>query len=149
MWPFRKRQPSEDEVLDIESAIAKLCEAPSQSSRLALYRTLGSGSLYIATGAPPGGWPAPQVELMKDTSMPVHTTTAPDGGPAVMAFTTLDHLRRRSPHASGHARMSVSEVLDMVLNGPYDALVLNPAGPWAAVPREDVEKIRKGVWHAV
>lgn len=105
-WPFRKRQPSADVTRDIESAIAQMCDSPSGANREALYRTLQTGSLLLATGDPPGGWPGAETIIAEKTVMPVVTTTAPSGRPAIMAFTSLDHLKRRSPQATGYTQMT-------------------------------------------
>lgn len=81
--------------------------------------------------------------------MPVLTTTSPDGKPALVAFTSLAQLQRRMPDAPGHARVASLEALDIVLDQELDGLVLDPDGPWAVVPREDVARIRNGAWQAV
>ena len=130
------------EAPEIESAIALLCNSPTPDNRVALYRTLRDGELFILVGEPPGEHLAPEVKLPKDTVMSLLTTTSPEGKPAVLAFTSLNHLRRRSPAAAAFTKLPTARVLDLVMNGTYEALVLNAAGPWASIPRADVEVIR-------
>jgi SseB protein N-terminal domain len=132
------------EVSAIEAAISILCDSPTQDNRAALYRTLlGAGELYLVVSAPPGSQLAPEVKLPKDAVIPLLTTTSPEGKPAVLAFTSLNHLQRRSPAAAGFTKLPTARVLDLVMNGTYEALVLNAAGPWASIPRADVEVIRR------
>jgi hypothetical protein len=61
----------------------------------------------------------------------------------------MTQLKRRMPDAPGHARVTSLEALGIVLDQELDGLVLDPDGPWAAVPREDIARIRNGEWHAV
>jgi hypothetical protein len=82
------------EALDIECAIALLCNSPTQDNRVALYRALGNGELFIVVGAPPDGQLAPEVKLQKDTVMPVLATASPGGKPAVLAFTSTYNKRK-------------------------------------------------------
>ena len=144
-WPFRRRPVADSSPNGIAAAIDTLCRDPSDANRAALYRALSEGELFLVVA----GSTAASCELGLDASMPVLTTTSPNGTPALVAFTSLTQLKRRTPDAPGHARVSSLEALGIALDQELDGLVLDPDGPWAAVPREDIARIRNGEWHAI
>ncbi len=144
-WPFRRRPAGDPAPTGIAAAIATLCREPSNAHRAALYRALGEGELFLAVA---GSTAAPSSTLEQDVTLPVLTTTSPDGKPALLAFTSLAQLQRRMPNAPGHTRVSAVEALEIVMDQALDGLVLDPDGPWAAVPPEDVARIRAGEWRA-
>jgi len=37
--------------------------------------------------------------------------------------------------------MESKAVLELVLAGDFGALIINPNGPWAAIPRADVQRL--------
>lgn len=74
--------------------------------------------------------------LPEGTSVTVLTTSMPEGGTAMLAFTDLESLQSRTSKTP-YVVMQARDVLEMVIDQDYDALVLNPAGPWATLPRED------------
>ncbi len=143
-WPFRRRPVGDPAPTGIAAAIDTLCREPSDAHRAALYWALGEGELFVVVADPEATPSASPAKLGQDTTMSVLTTTSPDGKPALLAFTSLDQLQRRVPEAPCHARVSSVEALDIVLDQALDGLVLDPDGPWAVVPREDVAKIRDG-----
>lgn len=144
-WPFRRRPARDPAPTGIAAAIATLCREPSDAHRAALYRALGEGELFLAVA---GSTAAPSSTLEQDATLPVLTTTSPDGKPALVAFTSLAQLQRRMSNAPGHTRVSAVEALEIVMDQALDGLVLDPDGPWAAVPPEDVARIRAGEWRA-
>jgi hypothetical protein len=75
------------------------------------------------------------------------TTSLPSGAEAIVAFTDEESLEARAPGAQNVAMRSL-DVLRLVIDGGYDGLIINPAGPWAGVPREDVLRILDGIWSA-
>jgi hypothetical protein len=125
-------------------AIATLCRDPTDAHRAALYRALGKGELFLAVAVDGAVLASPPSELEHGRTLPVLTTTSPDGKPALLAFTSLEQLHRRLPGAPSHACLPSLEALDIVLDQALDGLVLDPDGPWAVVPREDVVRIRLG-----
>jgi hypothetical protein len=60
-------------------------------------------------------------------------------------FTSPDEISKRNQQAYSFAIESLS-ALELVIMQDFDALVVNPNGPWAGVPKEDVQKILRGVW---
>lgn len=143
-WPFRRRPVGHPARTGIAAAIDTLCRDPSDAHRAALYRTLGEGELFLVVAGSTATPSAGPTRLGRDVTMPVLTTTSPDGKPALLAFTSLAQLQRRVPEAPSHARVSSVEALDIVLDQGLDGLVLDSDGPWAVVPREDVTRIRNG-----
>jgi hypothetical protein len=63
----------------------------------------------------------------------------------VLAFTDTDQSQKRAPGAPTFI-LSTRDILKLVMDEGFDGLVINAAGPWAGVPREDVEKILNGAW---
>lgn len=147
-WPFRRRPAGDPAPTGIAAAIATLWREPSDAHRAALYRALGEGELLLAVAGSTVALAAPSSTLEQDATLPVLTTTSPDGKPALVAFTSLAQLQRRMPNAPGHTRVSAVEALEIVMDQALDGLVLDPDGPWAAVPPEDVARIRAGEWRA-
>lgn len=139
MWSLFRRKAAPIGI-NIQSAIQCLSDAPSQENRIALYRALNDGMLFLATSAIPSEWGQGPIVLEKATSIAMLTTTAPDGGQALLAFTSHEEVKKRNGACSSFA-MRAKDVLKLVIRNEYSALVLNPAGPWAGIPREDVEKI--------
>lgn len=42
--------------------------------------------------------------------------------------------------------MHSRDLLEVVIDQGYDALVMNAPGSWVGVPREDILRILQGVW---
>ena len=136
---FKRRRSREgDEVAD---AIARLSAHPSEGNRQALYLELLQGNLFLATASLPPGWAdRGAVTLDQATTLPTLTSPAPDGTKALLAFTDHEQVRRRKADASSFA-MESRAVLELVLAGDFGALIINPNGPWAAIPRADVQRL--------
>jgi hypothetical protein len=122
-----------DQVLE---RIAKLNSHPSDASRTDLYTKLTEGSLLLAVA----NIPEASTTLNESTSIVALTTSMPDGGTAILAFTDFESLQKRLSNPF-YIVLQARDVLEMVIDQGYDGLVLNPAGPWAAVPRRDIEGI--------
>jgi hypothetical protein len=121
----------------VREAIEKLNAYRNNESRAHLYRQLTEGFLLLAVASIPQAIEMTGTALPEDSSVAALTTSMPEGGTAILAFTDLESLQNRiskTPYIVLRAR----DVLEMVIDQDYDALVLNPAGPWATVPREDI-----------
>ena len=79
------------------------------------------------------------------TNIPILTTSLPNGGDALVAFTDIESLEARAPGAK-YIGIRSADLLRLIIDGGYDALIINPASPWAAMPRDDVQRILDGVW---
>jgi hypothetical protein len=120
-------------------AIKELHRNQDHSSRDDFYRCLSQGVLLVAVGK------VPDIEmngtlLEEDTRISILTTDMPDGGTAILAFTDIESLRAYSP-ATPHIAMRSVDVLEAVIDNDYDALIVNAAGPWARITREDIPSI--------
>jgi hypothetical protein len=136
---FKKMRRREGQ--EVADAIATLSTHPTEGNRQALYRELLQCSLFLATASLPPGWAdRGAVTLDQATTLPTLTSPAPDGTKALLAFTDHEHVRRRKADASSFA-MESRAVLELVLAGDFGALIINPSGPWAAIPRADVQTL--------
>ncbi len=135
---FRQRKPKPPE--SIAEAVAVLSVSPSPENRNALYGQLLRGQLRLAARDVPQKWTDTVVVLKEATTISVLTSDAPDGTTAPLAFTSQAKLLERAPTAGSFA-MNSRDVLKLVVAQGYGALVLDPNGPWAAVPRADIEAL--------
>jgi hypothetical protein len=144
MWSlFKSTKPLQEP--DIQSAIGRLSAMPSNENRIALYHTLKNGRLFLAARNLPPEWGVGPVTLEKATTVQMLTSSAPTGGEALLAFTSDAEVRKRNSSCASFS-MSSRDVLALLVKQDFTALVLNPAGPWAGISREDIEKILEGVW---
>ena len=122
------------------AALAKLSDFPSDENRVAFYRSLLQGSLLVAVASLPKEIiDTPQV-LQESLSVNMLTSSGPNGGEVLLAFTDTQALRARVSTGFPLA-MPSKQVLEIVLRDGYEGLIINPAGSWAEIPREDVERI--------
>ena len=122
------------------AALVKLSDFPSDENRIAFYRSLLQGSLLVAVASLPKEIiDTPQV-LQESLSVNMLTSSGPNGGEVLLAFTDTQALRARVS-AGFPLAMPSKQVLEIVLRDGYEGLVINPAGSWAEIPREDVERI--------
>lgn len=126
----------------IHDAIARLSADPSAINRQILYERLLAGNLLIAVTDIPTSSTTEVFQLQEDTNVKVLTTTGPDGQPALLAFTDLLAIRDRITNVN-FAILDSQTVLQMTLQGGYSSLLLNPGGPWACIPHEDIATILK------
>jgi hypothetical protein len=129
----------------VRHAIQRLNITPDNATRNELYSHLSQGFLLVAVGEVPDEIDRNGTVLPEDTALTILTTTMPDGGSAILVFTDIESLQA---YASGtsHVVMRSRDVLEVVVDQHFDALILNASGPWAGVPREDVLRILEGVW---
>lgn len=126
--------------VETPAAIANLSRSPTAENRGLLYQSLKTGFLHLAAESIPAEWGDGPVTLSNATQIPTLTSDAPGGGKALLAFTSRAAVVQRSPGSASFAMESLV-VLELVLSEDYDALVIDPQGPWAAVPRADVAGI--------
>jgi|tagenome__1003787_1003787.scaffolds.fasta_scaffold20958543_2 hypothetical protein len=138
----------------VNSAIDAVTGEPSEQNRVRLYRALQQGVLYLALredlnpanteliGEVSG---TRFIRTTRDTPVACLSVSTPDGKKALAAFTDVDAFEKRVPGRTGLC-LGARDVLQMVVDGGFDGLIINPAGPWAGAPREDVEYILQGVW---
>ena len=125
---------------NIQTAIAQLSASPSDANRSVLYQALKYGQLFLAARSIPEEWTRGPVRLESATTVSLLTSSGPDGREALLAFTSHEDVQKRSRNSASFSMRS-RDVLALILESGFSALVLNPAGPWAYIPRKDIEKI--------
>ncbi len=95
------------------------------------------GSLVVAMGgdAPDGVPDGGQAD--EETEASVLGGELPDGSPGLFVFTSGPEAVASAPQAT-LAVVTTADVQDMLRAGGFGGLVVNPAGPWAAVPATDL-----------
>ncbi len=123
----------------VRQAIARLSESPSAENRQSLYAAITQGSLLLVVRHPIPGIGSTPVRIEHDIPADVLTTSSPDGGKALVAFTDLESVSGRLSAAERAVIVvEARTVLDLVVRNNDDGLIVNPNGPWAGIPREDV-----------
>ncbi|GEM_PF-6509165 len=127
------------------SALRRLVERPSNATRIAFYRSLKEGVLWLAALEPVAAWgPAPMV-LDEAKRIKVLTSIPEGGGRALLVFTDAEAARARNRECDYFA-VSAPDALRLALGPDFTELVVNPAENWACIIREDVERILRGDW---
>lgn len=76
-----------------------------------------------------------------DKSVEVRTSTSPEGKPVRLAFTSAAEVAARST-GDAFATIDIARIVDDALEPPFEGLVINPAGPWALLGREQLGILR-------
>lgn len=76
-------------------------------------------------------------------SLNMRSARSPQGGMALLVFTDgTQALKRYGPTSeAGIIALASRDVLGTALRGSFDGVLINPAGPWAYVPRSVVQQI--------
>lgn len=126
-------------------AIRLLTISPSENLRTELYRHLKHCLLYLIVDRLPAEFASSDIALTEDTGFTILTTAMEGGGVAILAFTDLESLQRYASGAQQIA-MRAEDVLRTAVEQGYHAVILNPAGPWAGIPRDDIIEILNGAF---
>lgn len=124
----------------VRHAVERLNKQPSAEARLDLYRALMQGMLLLGIAQPHGQISPGFQTLPNDVSVSILTSTGVNGERTLLAFTDVEALRARNARCP-FIGMECRAVLEQVVHGGFSALIINPAGPWAAIPSEDIRKI--------
>lgn len=71
----------------------------------------------------------------------VRTSTAPDGAPVRLAYTSPVEVVVSAPGAAW-AAIDVARIVDDAITAPFAGLVLNPAGPWIGLFPDELAGVR-------
>jgi hypothetical protein len=125
----------------LKAAIKTFSDTPTEKNWLACYYALEEVRflLLAVREAPFPGFVGP-IALLDGIPVTVLTTTAPEGGSALVAFTDYQAVSSHAPSAK-YMGVPVETVLRMVVDGEYEALIINPSGPLAGIPKEGVRQI--------
>lgn len=73
----------------------------------------------------------------EDGSVQVRTSVSPTGAPVYLAFTSAAEVIAREPTAAV-ASIDLARIVADALTEPFEGLVINPAGPWIGLDRNDL-----------
>lgn len=121
----------------LRRAIQEINASSNSTSRSALYDHLLQGILLLVVEELPAEIEANGRVLQEDLPLSLLTVTMPGGGIAILAFTDSEALRAYSPNGP-YVAMQSTDVLKTMIDQSYDALIINAAGPWAGVSRQEV-----------
>ena len=76
-----------------------------------------------------------------DSSVQVRTSVSPSGEPVRLAFTSAAEVTARDS-TDAFGTIDMHRLIDDALEEPFTALVINPAGPWMALNREQLLDIQ-------
>jgi hypothetical protein len=124
---------------EVEEALEDLVEEPSDENRLDLYVALQTSLLYLAAQpAPSEPGDAPRADEARQIQMLV--MPAPDGGTLLIAFTSVEEVRKTRP-ADPAVGVRALDVLRAVVGGKHAGVVLNPSSHRVVIPKIDAEVI--------
>lgn len=124
----------------LRKTIEDINDASKAVSRTAVYEDLCQGLLLIVVKSLPSDVDISGAVLCRDTRVSLLTVTMPEGGTAILGFTDPDALQAYSVEY-GYIAMQSKDVLKIVVDEGYDALILNAAGPWVSVSRQEIINI--------
>lgn len=125
----------------LRKAIADLVEDPSPEKRAALYHCLTNGPLLIAVREIPDSLSEGFQILSEGITIDFLTSEGDEGdSPVILTFTDQDALNARVP-GSPFLALDPETVLNWVLEEGYSGIIINPDGPWAGIPRDDIEDL--------
>jgi hypothetical protein len=119
----------------IKAALRALNQTGDVREKSLFYHAIVAGELYLAvarTEQHDGSDVAVSVDVM--------AVTGPDGAPAVVAYAELPDEAERIP-GMHYLLKSGLEVLQLVVDGGFGGLIVDPQGPWAGVPRQDAANL--------
>lgn len=120
---------------EVENAIEKLNYNSSNENRMNFYYSIRNAKLVIAVLSNVSN----TTVLQEDISAKILTAAGPEGGTVILAFTSIEKLNKRKL-GSNYIILKFSEIVEMVLRYNHDGLIINPNGPWAGIPKEDIIK---------
>ena len=124
---------------NLACAVAAVNVERTARNQQALERALKESTLFLASAEVPTSWKG-SVVLADAVSIPVMTSDAPGGGTALLCFTDTGEVRRRTGSDSCFG-LDFKEVVSLVDRHGYAGIIINPAGPWAGVPAEQLKAI--------
>ncbi len=133
----------------LKEAIARHTDRPDDTALLqALYRQLGEGILLLAVDRPP---PVDANGVIQEAvTLKMLTSVGPGGGLLLQAFTDVHaaFARIRSGSGLGVIAQASEDVLKSAVEGNYEGMIINAAGPYVIVPIQIVADIRGGKYRA-
>jgi hypothetical protein len=132
---------------DLAAAIQVFVNDPSPKNRATMYQTLAKGLLIIGVGEVPKSLQSREkvITVKEKVNIKLLASEGP-GGMHVLAFTDVETLHARKPGCN-YFGITAEQLFEMVLKDDYAGIIINSAGPWARIPREDIERLYKDIKH--
>ena len=132
--------PSLETQQALASAIEVLVERPSDAAKAAFEKALANAVLFLGVREVPSSIGPGANQLEEDVEVAVLESSLPSGERVLFAFTTPQEVHMRNPDASIIARPS-RDVLEMVVEGGFDLLAIDPSGIVIELKRPYVESL--------
>jgi hypothetical protein len=108
----------------------------------AVKHALASGDpSAVVTALSAGGVLLYAIAEKPDGSLQVRTSVSPTGEPVRLAFTSAAEVAARDV-SDAFGTIDMARIVEDALQHPFTALVLNPAGPWMSLNREQLLEIQ-------
>ncbi len=132
----------------LQQAIDRLIENPTDANRKEVYRQLTGTQLWLALRELPEGWKTNAPFTLKQAAtLPVLTSTPPEGGKMLLAFTDPAAVQSRQSGAAS-VSMDAKSVLRLALDMQFDGIVINPGGGWVQIPAAHIDRMLNG-WRRI
>lgn len=122
----------------LRKAITVLNDQPGTESRQAFYEAFVRGPILLGVRDVPENVDEGVHGIDEDLELEVLTSEGADGPPIILAFTDVEALDERSPNLP-YIAIDPVQLLQWVIEEGYGGIVINPAGPWAGIHRDEVE----------
>jgi hypothetical protein len=143
LFDFLKPKPAEPSLAaqeTLRTALATLIEARNGKTVAAFDEALSGAILLLGVREVPSSV-APGANVMEeDTDVAILESATPSGARVLFAFTNPDEVQARNPDVGIIGRPS-RDVLQMVIDGEYDLLAIDPAGIVLELSRSEVARI--------
>jgi hypothetical protein len=124
---FSKNRPLRNDALD--QLMGALARNDTREGRQALYRELLKSRLILPTP----GMSARPTPLPPGSAIRFVSTTGPQGGSAMLVFSSDEALRAWRPAGCDHIIAPARELFGMALRSGLDSVMVNPRGPAGGV----------------
>lgn len=138
---LRGKEPrNSDRGAALVRALRLAVEEPSREAREDFRAALATSTLLLAVAELPPGIGSAPAALNEDTSVAILTTRNAEGHEFLIGFTSLDDVQARRPGAPAIG-MAAEEALRLATGEGYAGIVINPAGSWIELRRDQIESL--------
>jgi hypothetical protein len=125
----------------LREALERFAVEPGPETQGNFFRSALQGVMLVAVNDLPGDEDEGFEVSKEDLRVQVRTTLAPDGTTALIAFTDTDALRAHYPEGAAIVVLEAPEALTWALESGFGGVIINPAGPWAGIPKLELERM--------
>jgi len=124
---FGRKSPTNPRL---EKAMQELAKGEDSKRRREMYQALLNSTLILSTPQPPQGasqegWTKARTSL----NIQFHSIENNRKKPAMLAFTSVESLRRWKKEESFFLALEAKDILALALKAEMDSIIINPAGP--------------------